>query len=313
MRSLNLPLRLLTENEIFRLSVWGNPTNDAKKGGDLVGNTERTLLDVSDVIVGDETCWYFFQASWTPIVRTLWDLDPAIAVYLTERSNNATIRYEVGKLVRSNTIDVLDIPEALTFLVGERLDPLICKELKVPYSQNFVRPLLTHTTQYLLLWAPVPPIVANTFFERRFNSDPLILQYAHRVLAQHPVELTFFFIPQVVQALRYDDLGENRFQNVCPTLLIIVEGYVARFIFETAKISQLFCHQIIWNMKANCYKDDAAEIVRILNTFGCIALTVWCRKILWNQCSIWWRLRLYLRYRGLPGHFTTENFRSSMK
>jgi hypothetical protein len=38
-------------------------------------------------------------------------------------------------------------------------------------------------------------------------------------------------------------------------------GYVARFIFETAKISQLFCHQIIWNMKANCFKDDAAEVV----------------------------------------------------
>jgi len=47
MRNLNLPLRLLTENEISRLSVWGNPTNDAKKGADLVGNTERTLLDVS--------------------------------------------------------------------------------------------------------------------------------------------------------------------------------------------------------------------------------------------------------------------------
>jgi phosphatidylinositol 4-kinase len=35
---------------------------------------------------------------------------------------------------------------------------------------------------------------------------------------------------------------------------------VARFIFEQAKISQLFCHQIIWNMKANCYKDDQGEI-----------------------------------------------------
>ena len=65
--------------------------------------------------------------------------------------------------------------------------------------------------KHLLLWAPVPPIIANTFFERRFNSDPLILQYAHRVLAQHPVELTFFFIPQVVQALRYDDLGKTRY------------------------------------------------------------------------------------------------------
>jgi phosphatidylinositol 4-kinase len=57
MRSLNLPLRLLTEHEIFRLSVWGNPINDAKKGGDLVGNTERTFLDVSDILAAvDETC-----------------------------------------------------------------------------------------------------------------------------------------------------------------------------------------------------------------------------------------------------------------
>ena len=46
MRSLNLPLRLLAENEIFRLSVWTNPSNDPKKGSDLVGNTERTLLEV---------------------------------------------------------------------------------------------------------------------------------------------------------------------------------------------------------------------------------------------------------------------------
>ena len=47
MRSLNLPLRLLTENEIFRMSVWGNPINDARKGGDLIGGTERTLLEVT--------------------------------------------------------------------------------------------------------------------------------------------------------------------------------------------------------------------------------------------------------------------------
>lgn len=47
-------------------------------------------------------------------------------------------------------------------------------------------------------------------------------------------------------------------------MLTLDSGYVARFIFETAKISQLFCHQIIWNMKANCYKDDAAEVVSVL-------------------------------------------------
>ena len=52
------------------------------------------------------------------------------------------------------------------------------------------------------------PITAVTYFEPRYNSDPLILQYAHRVLEQHPVDLTFFFVPQVVQALRNDTLGD---------------------------------------------------------------------------------------------------------
>lgn len=111
-----------------------------------------------------------------------------------------------------------------------------------------------------MLWAPIPPVLAITFFEKRYNNDPLLLQYAHRVLEQHPVNLTFFFVPQIVQALRYDDLGDDTLRHRYMSSLIIFLGYVARFIFETAKISQLFCHQIIWNMKANCYKDDLAEV-----------------------------------------------------
>lgn len=103
-------------------------------------------------------------------------------------------------------------------------------------------------------------MLAITFFEKRYHNDPLLLQYAHRVLEQHPVELTFFFVPQVVQALRYDELGESSI-SLLRLSLQHPAGYVARFILETAKISQLFCHQIIWNMKANCYKDDAGEAV----------------------------------------------------
>lgn len=58
-----------------------------------------------------------------------------------------------------------------------------------------------------------PPILAITFFETHYGNDPLLLQYAHRVLEQHPVNLTFFFVPQVVQALRHDDLGEYTCSN----------------------------------------------------------------------------------------------------
>ncbi|EPQ57891.1 hypothetical protein GLOTRDRAFT_114478 [Gloeophyllum trabeum ATCC 11539] len=210
LKNLNEPLRLLVENEIFRLMVWANPCNEGKRGTDHVGLIERSLSD----------------SSWANIVKTMWQLDPVIAIYLTERFRHPALQKEVGKWVRSNTPEVLDVPEALQFLVGDKLDTGVRRDLK-----------------HLLLWAPVSPVLAITFFGEQFHSDALILQYAHRVLEQHPVELTFFFVPQIVQALRHDQLG-----------------YVARFIFETAKISQLFCHQIIWNMKANCYKDDSAEV-----------------------------------------------------
>ncbi|ESK94184.1 phosphatidylinositol 4-kinase [Moniliophthora roreri MCA 2997] len=205
LKEINHPLRLLVENEIFRLTVWANPTNDPKRGSDHISTT--------------------VEHAWSHVIRTVWQVNPAIAIHLSERFKVPVIRNEVSKLVRSSAVDVLDIPEALGFLLGDKLDPTVHRDLKL-----------------LLLWAPVPPVIANTFFEPRYKNDPLILQYAHRVLEQHPVDLTFFYVPQVVQALRYDELG-----------------YVSRFIFETAKISQLFCHQIIWNMKANTHKDDAGE------------------------------------------------------
>ena len=46
MRELNIPLRLLIENEISRLCVWRNPASDPKRGADLSGNIEKTMSDV---------------------------------------------------------------------------------------------------------------------------------------------------------------------------------------------------------------------------------------------------------------------------
>ncbi|KAG7092795.1 hypothetical protein E1B28_009114 [Marasmius oreades] len=205
LKEMNHPLRLLVENELFRLSVWANPIIDPKRGAD----------HVSTIV----------EHSWTSVVRTVWHIDPAISIHFAERFKVPSLRNEVAKLVRSSCVDVLGVPEAIGFLLGDRMEPIINRDLKL-----------------LILWAPVPPVIANTFFEPRYKNDPLVLQYAHRVLEQHPVDLTFFYVPQMVQALRYDELG-----------------YVSRFIYETAKISQLFCHQIIWNMKANTHKDDAGE------------------------------------------------------
>lgn len=88
------------------------------------------------------------------------------------------------------------------------------------------------------------PITAVTFFLPTYRNNPYLIQYAMRALESHSVDVTFFYVPQIVQTLRYDALG-----------------YVERYILETAQFSQLFAHQIIWNMKANAYKDDESLIV----------------------------------------------------
>src|SRR3954467_5034501 len=85
---------------------------------------------------------------------------------------------------------------------------------------------------------------AVVYFLPAYRNHPLILQYAMRALESHSLDVTFFYVPQIVQTLRYDALG-----------------YVERYIIETAKFSQLFAHQIIWNMKANAYKDENSQIV----------------------------------------------------
>ena len=96
-----------------------------------------------------------------------------------------------------------------------------------------------------MYWAPVNPISAVTFFLPAYGNHPNVIQYAVKALESSSVDVTFFYVPQIVQTLRYDALG-----------------YVERYIIETAKFSQLFAHQIIWNMKANSYKDEDSQEVR---------------------------------------------------
>lgn len=61
----------------------------------------------------------------------MWQIEPAIAVHMPERFHNATVNGEVTRLVRSTTRDVLDSPESLKFLVGDRLDVGVQRDLKV--------------------------------------------------------------------------------------------------------------------------------------------------------------------------------------
>ncbi|KAK4048808.1 phosphatidylinositol-4- kinase [Microbotryomycetes sp. JL201] len=199
-------LGALLENEMDRLKLWLNPLMDAKHG------------PVPSKVAPSES-------TWKQHVRVAWHQWPDVAVQIPARIKSSGVATEVTRLVKSHPERVQHNPDALSFFVGDGIT-------------SDVKPHLRH----LLYWAPVPVIMALRFLFPKFKGDPVLLQYALRTLEHHPVDLTFFYIPQVVQALRTDELG-----------------YAERFIFETSQISQLFCHQIIWNMKANAYRGDDGE------------------------------------------------------
>jgi hypothetical protein len=52
-------------------------------------------------------------------------------------------------------------------------------------------------------------------FLPQYGANGLLIQYAMRVLEHHDIGVTFFYTPQVVQALRTDNLGALCLLAIC--------------------------------------------------------------------------------------------------
>ncbi|KAF8932770.1 phosphatidylinositol-4- kinase [Dissophora ornata] len=201
-------LSLLNENELNRLSVWSTP---------LVLNGTAPEVNVQEKSFSEE--------GWRNMVRFAWSMSPTLALQLTSRFKNNVIPNELGHLLASDPFAAVHDSDAIQILLGEG---------SARYSPSQLK--------YLLFWRPVPSITAISYFQPAYHNNPMILQYAMRSLEHSPVEVVFFYVPQIVQALRHDDLG-----------------YVEKYIMRAARVSQLFAHQIIWNMNANMFKDNNSE------------------------------------------------------
>ncbi|KAF9116746.1 phosphatidylinositol-4- kinase [Mortierella sp. AM989] len=202
-------LALLNENELNRLSVWSTPL--------VLGGA------VQEVNAHEKS---FSEEGWRNMVRFAWSVSPTLALQLMSRFKNNFISSELSHLLASDPFAAVHDADAVQILLGEG---------NIRYSADQLK--------YLQYWQPVPSITAISYFQPAYNSNPMVLQYAMRSLEHSPVEVVFFYVPQIVQALRYDDLG-----------------YVEKYILHAARVSQLFAHQIIWNMNANMYKDNNSEV-----------------------------------------------------
>lgn len=163
------------------------------------------------------------QINGSNITRA-YKLDPILAVNLALRYKIKNLDEVLQKLLTNDPLPAVKYPSAVQYLIG------------INAGTNF-------PSHHLLFWEPLSPIDAIQLFLPPFGHNPYVLQYTMRSLEYHDVNLTFFYVPQIVQSLRFDG-----------------KGYVERFIVETAKVSQLFAHQIIWNMLANSYKDDDGTV-----------------------------------------------------
>ena len=214
LRKRTLILSLLAV-DIELMITWHNPLaieGDKIPGEDVISNWKSQQVS---------------ERTWKDMVRLSWEISPALAVYLPDRFNSSdSVKNEVIRLVQLRPTSVSHLPDALKYLISS--DTILKDDLN----------LLSH----MLTWSEVSPIEALSFFSRQFPPHPITAQYAVKVLSSYPSDVILYYIPQLVQAIRYDSMG-----------------YLTCFISSAAASSQLLCHQLIWNMKTNMYRDEDAQ------------------------------------------------------
>ncbi|KAL2513533.1 Phosphatidylinositol 4-kinase alpha 1 [Forsythia ovata] len=219
-------LLMLCQHEADRLEVWAQPVGSKENSSRLKINSEK----------------------WIEFARTAFSVDPRIALSLAARfPTNSALKAEVTQLVQSHILEIRSIPEALPYFV-------------TPKAIDENSTLL----QQLPHWAACSITQALEFLTPAYKGHPRVMAYVLRVLESYPPERVTFFMPQLVQALRYD---EER----------LVEGYLLR----AAQRSDIFAHILIWHLQGeNCVPESVKDAASAKNSVFLALLPVVRQRII---------------------------------
>ncbi|KAH7425180.1 hypothetical protein KP509_11G043500 [Ceratopteris richardii] len=233
-------LLMLCHHEVDRLYTWANPLREG--------------LPARQRISSDQ---------WIDFARTAWAIDPCITFGMLARFPAVgPLRAEIMSLVQENIADIYDIPEALPFFVTP----------KAAEDDSLVLKRLPH-------WAPCSITRALEFLTPAYKAHPRIMAYVLRVLETYPPERVTFFMPQLVQTLRYD----------------AYDGLIEQYLIAAAKRSHIFAHILIWQLQgeeplpeeftkdgsqeADSFTDLALKVKeRIIQSFDNEALDMFSRE-----------------------------------
>ncbi|UJR22456.1 hypothetical protein I4U23_025514 [Adineta vaga] len=217
LRKRNLLLTLLA-CEIERLETFHNPLS-------------RSNLQFNQDTQSTYTNWKLYDMNgtsnkaWKEYGRLAWIISPDLAISLYYIIPKDSLRTEVQRLVKAFPLQVRHIPEALNL-----------------FTTNVDKNDRHCETAHILTWASIDPVAALAYFASvRLNqvANPYTIQFASRILYTTKPEAIILYIPQLVQAIRYDEMG-----------------LVRRLILALSRKSNLLAHQLIWNIRTNVYKNE---------------------------------------------------------
>ncbi|CAM8929529.1 unnamed protein product [Rhodiola kirilowii] len=200
-------LLMLCQHEADRLEVWAHPTNSKDN------SSSRPKIN-SD--------------KWIEYARTAFAVNPQISLSLAFRFPTiSSLKGELTQLVQAHLLELRRIPEALPYFV-------------TPKAVDENSPLL----QQLPHWTACSVTQALEFLTPAYKGHSCVMAYVLRVLESYPPEHVTFFMPQLVQALRYDDEK-------------LVEGYLLRAAYR----SDLFAHILIWHLQGETSEEVSKDQV----------------------------------------------------